>query len=74
MGAIEGIIIFILMIALGGVVYLMFKKDSSPQIYKSGSNPKVIDVSPHPSFGGCVDVKVQEWKDAQSNSTDNSVD
>ena len=74
MGAIEGIIIFLLMVALGGLVYLLFKKDSSPQIYKAGSNPRVIDVAPHPSFGGCVDVKVQEYKDGLTNNKDNSVD
>ena len=60
----ELFLIIILLIALGGLVYLLFKKDSSPQIYKAGSNPRVVDVSPHPTMFGCVDVKVQEWKDA----------
>jgi len=56
----ELFLILILMVALGGVIYLLFKKDSSPQIYQANSKPRVTDISPRPSFGGCVRVDVME--------------
>lgn len=76
MGAVEGIIIFILMVALGGIIYLLFKKDSNPNIYESGSKPKIMEISPKPTFGGCVRVDiVDSWgkneriTNSQTNST-----
>ena len=38
-GAWEGIIIILLVIGMGGLVYVLFKKDSS--IYQAGSNPNI---------------------------------
>ena len=56
MGAVEGIIIVVLMVSLGGVIYLMFKKDSSPQIYQAGSKPLVSDITNKPLCGIIFDI------------------
>lgn len=69
----EAIIIMILIVSMGVLIYLLFKKDSSPQIYQSGSKPKVLDIAPHPSFFGCVRVDVaDQWGKNESIVNKNS--
>lgn len=63
-GAWEGIIIVLLVIGMGALVYILFKKDSS--IYQSGSNPTITDskrtdwpFSIHIGEGGCAHAPVK---------------
>lgn len=65
-GAWEGIIILILLIVLGGLVYLLYSKKSESTVYQADSKPKVTDIAPHPSFGGCVSVKVMEYMESKN--------
>lgn len=67
----EGIIILILILFLVGTIFfagwLLYRKPNQTDIYQNGSRPEVIQPDIHPSFGGCVDVRVEEWKHELTN-------
>lgn len=67
LGVYETIIIFVLLGCVAGLGYLYIHKPTESQIYQNGSKPEVVQPDIHPNFGGCVDVKVEEWKDGLTN-------
>lgn len=54
-GVWEGIIILILIILLGGSVYLLLSRKTDTQIFKAGSQSISPPITAH--FGGCAVVK-----------------
>lgn len=75
-GAVEGIIIIVCVLVIGFLIWLLFKKPSESTFYQADSKPRVTDIAPHPSFGGCVSVKVEEFmetKHAKNISFSNSI-
>lgn len=71
-GAWEGIIILILLIVIGGLVYLVYSKKSESNIYQDGSKPKVTQYDVAPKFGGCVSIQATEYMENRKNGVINS--
>ena len=52
----EGLIIILLLIALGGMVYLYVKKPTVQEIYQAESKPNVSNPNIHPLCGLIFDI------------------
>lgn len=58
-GAWEGLIILVLIIALGGIFYFLLTKDTQTNRFDKGANQVLVQPRPSGlmSFGGCVYIK-----------------
>lgn len=62
MAASEFLVIIILILVCVAEGWYIAKHKVDSNIYQAGSNPKVTEFSPHPSFGGCVrESLVESW-------------
>lgn len=69
LGLYEAIVIVVLVGCLGGLGYMYVHRSGNSQTYQGGSKPKVTDLDNHPSFGGCMNLKVEEYMEGQKNAT-----
>ena len=72
MAATEAVIIIILIAALGLVGWLLISKKSESTTYAADSKPKVTSLEVKPTFGGCVDLKVEEFMEGKRDAVINS--